>query len=132
MASKRIDIAGDDLAIEVGAGYSEIIYQYNQVTPDSNPPSFEGIDLTGYTCKAQVRREPDYEDIIIELDDYITLNAGSVNGAISLVMPSSETTTLIPGVYHYDLFLTSSDEGAQPFKLLWGIFEIRESVTKFS
>jgi hypothetical protein len=127
MGAKRLDLAGDKLGIEQGALYSQIL-QYNApVDPPTNPPTFEGVDLTGYTVKSQVKQEYGYATYI-ELDDYIVLNAGGVLGAISIIIPDEITTTYVPGVYKYDLFLTPADGGPQ--KLIYGIFEIRPSVTQ--
>jgi len=124
VGAKRIDLAGDCLAVEIGAVYSQTI-QYNvPVDPTVNPIVFVPVDLTGYTCKAQVRAESGYA-IILELDTYITLNTPT--GAIVILIPPSVTLTLPPGIYKYDLFLT--DPSGNPTKLLWGQFEIRTSIT---
>jgi hypothetical protein len=127
MAARRLDLAGDCLAIEQCADYNQTI-QYNApVSPQTNPPTFIGVDLTGWTVKSQVRAEIGYA-VVIELDDYITLNAGAVPGAIAISIPNDITVDYPPGIYKWDLFLTNPSGVSS--RLLWGNFEIRAAITQ--
>ncbi len=65
------------------------------------------MNVTGYSAKMQVRDRLSFKNTkIIELTD---LNGGivlgDVNGKITISLTSTQTSSLTPGIYYYDLIL---------------------------
>jgi hypothetical protein len=63
-------------------------------------------DLTGFTAKMQVRQNPSEPVIVMLSTDNGCITTGS-NGIVILTIPATTTTTLAPGYYEYDCFLSS-------------------------
>lgn len=83
--------------------------------------------LTGYTGKMDVRNTSGSAAVIrISSGDGITINGAA--GSVRLEIDKTETATLKPGSYAYDLFLTDANGVAKPF--LAGSFNITAGITQ--
>ena len=84
----------------------------------------EIFDLTGYSAEAQIRKYPNAEELLSELECTVV----GEEGKICLSLDASITETLPLGEAVYDLRMISP-EGEVTY-LLGGIFELCPSVTK--
>lgn len=89
----------------------------------------QGIDLTGYQAKMQVRVNKYATDVIVELSDGngITLNSPAT-GDLSLILTDVQTNAIAAGDYEYDLILT--DTAATKLLLVKGAFTVKQPVTQ--
>ena len=88
------------------------------------------VDLTGYTAKMQVRKEPADTSYLIELS---TANSRisiptPANGTIEFNISSADTLGLASGTYKYDLMMT--DSGGVVTKLVYGAFTVDAGITR--
>ena len=84
----------------------------------------EAIDLTGWTGKAQVRPEPDAEELLCEMAVEIVPGEGKV----VMVIPSEVTAVAPAGVYAWDIRLMDRLDVARYY--VGGVFRVLPSVTK--
>ena len=86
------------------------------------------VDLTGWTARFVVRREPSDANPITEITSAagsgITLGADT-EGHIQLVIEASETATLDVESYDYALIF---NDGERTYTAMQGLFTIRENV----
>ena len=91
-----------------------------------NNPDGTPIDLTGYTGRMQLRTKFDSTAVLT----LSTANGGIVitgpTGQIAITATATQTQAINPGLYLYDLELTS---GAEITRLIQGQLTVRENVT---
>lgn len=89
------------------------------------------VDLTGYTAKMQLRKNPDADAATTTLyatytnSDYITL--GGTLGTVSLNVPAATTAAYTFKRAYFDILLTSA--GSEKTYLLEGIITVKPRVT---
>lgn len=86
------------------------------------------IEVTTYTGKLQVRTDKSSDIVILELSSAngrITFHA---NGIIKLNIPATQTDTLVPSNYIYDLELTNATGVVT--RLVEGQFLVEDGVTR--
>lgn len=113
-------------ALEEGADFAWIIHPVDQ--------SNNSINMGGWTAKFQVRRQPDYSTVLLELstdNGYITIDDHSTYGSntiLTINYPGSGTGSLNDwGVAYYDIKLT--DSIGQIGRLMEGQIEFSRQVT---
>ena len=87
------------------------------------------VDLTGYTARMQVREKPSSSSTIVDLtteNGGITL--GGLAGTVLLEISASDTESLVPKTYVYDLELESSEGFV--VRLIEGQFTVTAEVTR--
>lgn len=87
------------------------------------------VDLTGYTARMQVREKASSSSKIVDLtteNGGITL--GGLAGTVLLEISASDTESLVPKTYVYDLELESS--GGFVVRLMEGQFTVTAEVTR--
>ncbi len=87
------------------------------------------VNLSGYTGRMQVRADHDSTTTILSLttaNGGITL--GGALGTILITVSSTESATLTPGEYVYDLELVAA--GGEVTRLVQGTFLVRPEVTR--
>lgn len=84
------------------------------------------INLTGYTACMQVRLTYGSTIIISMSTANGRITITPLTGTLSILVSAADTTTLAPGVYKYDLEITS---GAYISRVLEGKFTISAEVT---
>lgn len=84
------------------------------------------VDLTGYTCDAQVRLTPESSSILLDLVSYITL--GGAAGTIDIEVPDEITAALtFDSRAYWDMQLIN---GGKITRLLQGRVYLDEGVTR--
>jgi hypothetical protein len=92
--------------------------------PDQTP-----INVSGFSAKMQVRTAKGASTAAATLSTSSgTIVLGGVNGTILLTMPASETGSLVPGAYIYDIELT--DPSGVVTRLMQGSFTVDQQVTQ--
>jgi len=128
MSAAKYDFVSNDYdgtPLEANATFSFQLGWETETPPGSG--IYIPVSLTGYQAKMQVRKTPG-SPVILELstlNTYITLD--QTNGLINLVVPASVTSSLVPGLYKYDLDLTDSNGFVSRF--VEGLFEIVAGIT---
>lgn len=94
-------------------------------TDDSDQP----INLTGYTARMQVRRNPtSTDDPVVELTtENSRIVLGGAAGTVTFQITAADTAALPVGHYFYDVELVN---GAVVTPYLEGEFEIKANVTR--
>ena len=112
-------------ALQRGATFTHQWAWEKETAPQSG--EYTPVDLSGFTAKMQVRKKPG-SPIIIELS---TANGriilGGALGTIDLLISATDTENLIPGMYAYDIELTS-DTGFV-IRFSEGLFEVEDEIT---
>ena len=120
----ELPIAIANIAIFQGATFDQTLFYET-----GEPPT--PFNLSGYTAKMQIRSRPESKAVILELsttNGRITLNYGSQNGAIRLLISADITATLPPrDEAVYDLVLYS---GTIKTRILQGSVVISPEVTR--
>lgn len=106
-----------DLAIWTNATFTQ---QFQYLESDGVTP----IDLTGYTAVMDVKASPS-SAVIVSLTSSSGVTMDST-GHINLLLPYSITSTLPPGIYQYDLILTT---GIVRIHLIGGAISIFQGIT---
>jgi hypothetical protein len=110
---------------EQGATFSYELHWEKELIPDTD--IFSVVDMTGFTARMQVRKDVG-KPLLIELS---TSNGRIIidepNGKINLLIAASVTSTLIAGVYKYDLELTNTSGFVDRF--IEGLFEVVGQIT---
>lgn len=85
------------------------------------------VNWTGYTGKMQVRRYKDQNStVLLTLTNGAGVSLGGSAGTISLAITAAQSSALTPGIYYYDVELTS---GATVVRILNGKFILDAQVT---
>ena len=127
MSAKRLDFLSsgcEGIPCEQGVTFAwQATWQVEQVIGSG---VFVPVDLTNYTAKMQLRKNFG-SPIVLELN---TSNGrivlGGALGTITLEIAAADSAVVPPGVYKYDLDLTSAGGTT---KFLTGLFEIVGSIT---
>lgn len=85
------------------------------------------VDMTGYSAQMDVRASKTSAEVLVELstaNGRISLDSA---GNITLSISATDTATLIPGQYVYDLELTN---GSSVERLIEGAFVVDGEVTR--
>jgi hypothetical protein len=117
-----------NLCINQGATYARIFYWLQGVGCRSLPAGANGppaVNLTGYTASLQIRAFALAPTVLYDASGDIAL--GTINGAIALTIPATDTETFTWWQGVYDLILTSA--GGQVTRLLSGNVSISPGVT---
>lgn len=110
---------------EQGATFTYQFLWQKETTPGSDV--FVPVDLTGFTAKMQVRKKAG-DPVILELstaNSRITL--GGIAGTIDLLVAANITDALVPGMYKYDLEITTGAGVVTRF--VEGLFEVVGQIT---
>jgi len=118
-----------DIVIDQGATWSlSVTWQ---------DPTGNGINLTGYTARAMVRKAPadNDGDVLADLRYHAELPAGEtgitftdpVNGELLAQISADDTAAMPPGAWVWDLELESA---GQTTRLLMGDAIVRAEVTR--
>lgn len=108
-------------ACEQGATFRRVI----QIQDNSRNP----VDLSGYSARMQVREKASAASTLIEFttaNGRIEMNGAA--GRMVLKLAASETDTLEPGVYVYDLEIENGAGDVQ--RILEGRFVVTANVTR--
>lgn len=92
-----------------------------------NDGTGNGVNLSGYTAKMQVRSAQDSATSVLELSTANGRIALTNTGSITLLVDATTTGALAIGQYVYDLELTS---GTTVYRLLEGFFIVDGQVTR--
>jgi hypothetical protein len=92
-----------------------------------NDSTGNGVNLSGYTAKMQVRTDLDSTSPLVELSTANGRIALTITGGITLTIDATTTGAFAIGQYVYDLELTS---GTNVFRLLQGFFVVNGNVTR--
>lgn len=118
------------MVIDQGTDWTtEIVWTDNYDEPVNivHPCRMEISSLTGQV-QAQLETDPD-----LPLGETPSINLSSELGIIQLHLPATQTAIFVPGVYHYDLFVTMDDNidntGTQITRLLYGDVTVNKRVT---
>lgn len=84
--------------------------------------------LTGYTARMQGRPAYDSDETVFDLEDGDGLTITASEGKVAVALGNALTATITPGVYVYDLEITSP-AGAKK-KLVFGKMTVLAEVTK--
>jgi len=84
------------------------------------------INLTGYTAKMQIRKDPDGV-VIQELTNLSGLTLGGTAGTILIRIESTATALYDFEFARYDLFITT---GSESTKILEGDVKLDDSITQ--
>lgn len=82
------------------------------------------VDLTGATCKAQIRRALNAKQLVAEFDCHVDGTAGTV----TLSLESPVTAEIPPGDYVYDIKTTLASQDVKYF--VSGKFSVSGRVTE--
>lgn len=119
--------------VDTPGTYNLTIYQGSKLTRvftylDAND---DPVDLTGYTARAQVRKDHRSGTILLDLDSEEEITLGGAAGTITIVVPATETAALnLPHHAFWDLELLPGGVEADAFRLLQGKVTISEEVTQ--
>lgn len=112
---------------EVGADfYKQLTWQKEDPL---NPGQYLPVDITGYIVKMQVRENVEATTVVLEIstaNTYVALDGP--HGVITLHVPAAITSTLVAGVYRYDMDLT--DTSGFVTRFIQGFFEISGAITR--
>lgn len=103
-----------NLVIDQGTDYSTSI----TLTDDDG----NVVDLTGYTASSQIRKTPSSSHSV----SFSVLVSGT-QGLVVLSLTDTQTASLVPGRYVYDVLLTS---GSLTSRILEGIITVTPGVTR--
>lgn len=95
-------------------------------SPDESP-----IDLTGYSARMHVRKQPYDATPVLELtteNDSIAIDGET--GTITLGIPATTMASVPSGTAFYDLELVPPSGEDDAFRLLEGSFTIKREVTR--
>jgi hypothetical protein len=115
------------------AGWTDILLLEQEVPPvlPDTEPTWEPIDLTGYTARMQVRTALDDDDdapLLATLDSEATgITINESEGTITLALPDTLTGLIPAGRWVYDLRIVPP--GADADYLVSGPFIMEPSVT---
>ncbi len=106
-----------NLTVNTGTTFSQI---FTLESADTN----SATDLTGYTASAQMRKHPGSSSAT----DFTTTIINASSGRIRVGLSTSQTATLKPGRFMYDVLIT--DTAGEVTRVLEGSVLVREGVTK--
>ena len=91
-------------------------------------PSGTAINLTGYTAALQVRTSPLAKTTVLSLAVGSGITITAVNGLIAVHATATQTGNIAPGLYAYDLEITSNSGIVT--RLVQGTIQISAQVTR--
>ena len=106
-----------NLTVNTGTTFSQI---FTLESADTN----SATDLTGFTATAQMRKHPGSSSAT----DFSTQIINATGGRIRVGLTRSETSSLKPGRFMYDVLIT--DTSGEVTRVLEGSVLVREGVTK--
>lgn len=86
------------------------------------------VNLTGYSAALQVRASAEALDSSLSLTEASGLTLGGAAGSVGVYASAAQVGALGPGVFAYDLVLTSG--GGVSTALLAGDFIVRQGVSR--
>lgn len=86
------------------------------------------VNLSGYTARMQVREFHYSDDYILNLTSSSGITLGGAAGTIALLISASDTASLVPGNYVYDIEIISV--GGTVTRLIEGKFIVSPEVTR--
>jgi len=104
-----------NLVVDQGATFSSTLILTDE---DTN-----AIDLTDYTCQAQLRKHYTSSNSVS-----FSTSLGGANGTIVLSLTSGQTANIVAGRYVYDVEITSS--GNVVSRVVEGIVTVTPNVTR--
>lgn len=84
--------------------------------------------LTDYTARMQARAAYDSAETVLDLEDGDGLTISEAEGRVAVALGNALTATITPGVYVYDLEITSPTGTKK--KLVFGKMTVLAEVTK--
>ena len=106
-----------NLTVNTGTTFSQI---FTLESADTN----SATDLTGFSASAQMRKHPGSSSAT----DFSTQIINATGGRIRVGLTTSQTSTLKPGRFMYDVLIT--DTSGDVTRVLEGSGLVREGVTK--
>ena len=106
-----------NLTVNTGTTFSQI---FTLESADTN----SATDLTGFTATAQMRKHPGSSTAT----NFTTQIINASGGKIRVGLTTSETSSLKPGRFMYDVLIT--DTSGEVTRVLEGAVLVREGVTK--
>jgi len=106
-----------NIVINQGADFSQVF--------NLADPSNDSIDLTNYSFTAQMRKHAG-SSVSVNLNP--TLVTPSTDGAIRITLTDTQTSTLKPGRYVYDILIT--DNSGIKTRAVEGSAIVREGVSR--
>lgn len=91
-------------------------------------PDSVAIDVTGYSARMQARAEYDSDEVSLDLTVGAGITITVALGKFRVEIPNEATAAMVPGVYVYDLEITTPDGYKR--KLVFGKITILAEVTK--
>lgn len=90
------------------------------------------IDITGYTIFFTVKKKNSYTNDTVDTDAIvqknITVHTNPTGGISQLTLQPSDTNTIVPAIYVYDMQL--KDSGGTILTFIKGLFTITADVTR--
>lgn len=116
-----------NIKITQGKTFDENLTVGSLTDPD-DPDSFAGWDLSGYSCRMQVRQSAESEDALLSLSDGngITLGTGTDN--IHIVVAASAVAGLPVGKWVHEVELTYPS--GKVIGLLEGSFRVYPEIVR--
>lgn len=108
-----------NLVIDKYSNFEKLIILY-----DKNKDPF---DLTNYTANSQIRK---YSDSSIATSFQCTIVDPPSDGKILINLSYIDTANCVPGMYTYDILLSSTVDSTEKIRAVQGEVEITANVTE--
>ena len=106
-----------NLVLHTGVDFEQIF----ELTNDDNTP----LNLTGYTISSQIKKSRSSSSSVVFTCTFVNQ---PTSGNVRIELSSAQTTEIKPGIYQYDLILTSP-QGIKT-KAVEGEVFVKRSVTR--
>jgi len=108
-----------NLTVDKYSNFEKLVILY-----DKNKDPF---DLSNYTANSQIRK---YSDASIAATFTCTIIEPPASGKILLSLSYLDTANCVPGMYTYDVLLSSTTDPTEKLRALQGEVEITANVTE--
>lgn len=87
----------------------------------------EPFDLTNYTASSQIRK---FSDLSIVSSFTCDIVQPANTGKILISLSYSDTANVVPGIYSYDILLSSTIDSSEKLRAVQGEVEITANITE--
>lgn len=108
-----------NLVVDKYSNYEKIIALFDK---NKNP-----FDLTNYTANSQIRKVSDLSIVATFTCDIVQ---PANTGKILISLSYSDTANTIPGLYSYDVLLSSTEDPNEKIRAVQGEVEITANITE--